>query len=210
MARTVSESKRAEGTGGRPGPAREDSLASRSRFSSVSEGKNGTQHGQGSEMKQSGGWVVPALEASRAVALMRLTMGALFIWVFFENLGKHLYSPGRYAGLIQFYIQKGAAPAFWKSIMAATAAHASIAAPLQGLTEIAFGVLLVLGLFSRPVALAAFAFLTSLWVSEWGTAWIWELLVPMMVCLTLALAPSGRAWGLDAWLKRRFPRYPFA
>jgi uncharacterized membrane protein YphA (DoxX/SURF4 family) len=164
----------------------------------------------GGEMNASGGRGIPALEAQYALALMRLTMGALFVWVFFENLGKHLYSPGPYAGLIRFYIQKGAAPAFWKSVMAATAAHASIAAPLQGLTEIAFGALLLLGLFSRPVALAAFGFLTSLWLSEWGTAWIWELLVPMMVCLSLALGPSGRTWGLDGWLKRRFPRYPFA
>jgi uncharacterized membrane protein YphA (DoxX/SURF4 family) len=160
-------------------------------------------------MKEPGGRVIPALEAPYALALMRLTMGALFVSVFFENLGKHLYSPGPYARLIRYYIEKGAAPAFWKSVMAATAANASIAAPLQGVTEIAFGVLLVLGLFSRPVALAAFAFLTSLWVSEWGTAWIWELLVPMMVCLALALGPTGRVWGLDGWLKRRFPGYPF-
>jgi uncharacterized membrane protein YphA (DoxX/SURF4 family) len=155
------------------------------------------------------GAAIAALGERYALALLRLTMGGLFVWVFFENMGKHLYSPGPYAALIRYYIQKGAAPGFWKSIMAATAANASIAAPLQGVTEIAFGVLLVLGLFSRPVALAAFGFLTSLWVSEWGTAWIWELLVPMMVCLALALAPSGRTWALDAWLARRFPRYPF-
>jgi uncharacterized membrane protein YphA (DoxX/SURF4 family) len=160
-------------------------------------------------MKEPGGRVIPALEAPYALALMRLTMGALFVSVFFENLGKHLYSPGPYARLIRYYIEKGAAPAFWKSVMAATAANASIAAPLQGVTEIAFGVLLVLGLFSRPVALAAFAFLTSLWISERGTAWTWELLVPMMVCLALALGPTGRVWGLDGWLKRRFPGYPF-
>ena len=40
---------------------------------------------------------------------------------------------------------------------------------------------LLLGLLTRPVALVAFLFLTSLWVSEWGTAWIWELLVPVIV-----------------------------
>jgi uncharacterized membrane protein YphA (DoxX/SURF4 family) len=157
----------------------------------------------------SGGGGVAAIEARFTLALMRLTMGALFVWVFFENLGKGLYSPAGYTGLIQFYIQKGTAPAFWKTIMALAAAHAPVAARLQGVMEIAFGVLLLLGLFSRPVALAAFGFLTSLWVSEWGAAWIWELLTPMAVCLAVALGPSGNTWALDTRIKCRFPRYPF-
>jgi len=188
--------------------AREHSVAPADLLSSVGEAATHGRNGKESERKEPGGRVIPAIEASMAVALMRLTMGSMFVWVFFENMGKHLYSPGPYAALIRHYIEKSTAPAFWKSVMAATAANASIAAPLQGFTEISFGVLLVLGLFSRPVALAAFGFLTTLWVSEWGTAWIWELLVPMAVCLVVALAPSGRTWGLDGWLKRRFSNYP--
>jgi uncharacterized membrane protein YphA (DoxX/SURF4 family) len=89
--------------------------------------------------------------------------------------------------------------------MALAARHASMAAPLQGLTEISLGVLLVLGLFTRPVALVAFAFLASLWVSEWGTAWIWELLVPVLASLALAVGGAGRTWGVDAFLARRRP-----
>ena len=89
--------------------------------------------------------------------------------------------------------------------MALVAAHASMAAPLQAITEISLGVLLVLGLFTRPAALVAFAFLTSLWVSEWGTGWIWELLVPVMVSLALAVGAAGRTWGVDAFLSRKRP-----
>jgi uncharacterized membrane protein YphA (DoxX/SURF4 family) len=80
-----------------------------------------------------------------------------------------------------------------------------MAAPLQAITEISLGVLLVLGLCTRPVALVAFAFLTSLWVSEWGTAWIWELLVPMMASLALVVGTAGRTWGVDAFLSRKRP-----
>lgn len=139
------------------------------------------------------------------LALVRLTIGAMFVWVFFENLGKGLYKPAGYASLINDYIENGNAPAVWKTIMALAASHASVAAPLQGVTEISLGVLLALGLFTRPVALVAFALLTSLWVSEWGTAWIWELLVPVLASLALAVGGAGRTWGIDALLARRRP-----
>jgi uncharacterized membrane protein YphA (DoxX/SURF4 family) len=129
----------------------------------------------------------------------------MFVWVFFENLGKGLYKPSGYAGLINDYIENGSAPAVWKSVMALAASHASMAAPLQGVTEISLGVLLVLGLFTRPVALAAFAFLSSLWISEWGTAWIWELLVPVLASLSLVIGGAGRTWGIDSFLARRRP-----
>jgi uncharacterized membrane protein YphA (DoxX/SURF4 family) len=90
--------------------------------------------------------------ARMGLALVRLTIGAMFVWVFFENLGKGLYTPSGYAGLIHDYIENSHAPAAWKSVMALAERHASMAAPLQGLTEISLGVLLVLGLFTRPVA----------------------------------------------------------
>ncbi len=150
-----------------------------------------------------------ALEAGQALALIRIGLGALFVWVFFENLGKGLYTPQGYADLINNYIAKGHAPQAWKSVMSLMASNAAVAAPLQAVTEISFGVLLVVGAVSRPVALAAGVFLTSLWVSEWGTAWIWELLFPMIAAFALALDTPGRTWGLDAWLARRFPQYPF-
>ena len=139
------------------------------------------------------------------LALVRLTIGAMLVWVFFENLGKGLYKPSGYAGLINDYIENGSAPALWKSVMALAAKHASMAAPLQGVTEISLGVLLLLGLFTRPVALVAFAFLSSLWISEWGTAWIWELLVPVLASLALVIGGAGRTWGVDSFLARKRP-----
>jgi uncharacterized membrane protein YphA (DoxX/SURF4 family) len=149
--------------------------------------------------------VADQLHARMGLALVRLTIGAMFVWVFFENLGKHLYTPSSYAALIRDYIENGSAPAIWKNVMELAASHASMAAPLQGLTEISLGVLLLLGLFTRPVALVAFAFLTSLWVSELGTAWIWELLVPLLASLALAVGAAGRTWGIDWFLARRRP-----
>jgi len=151
---------------------------------------------------------LPAVEPAVVLAILRVTLGVLFIWVFFENLGKGLYTAEGYAGLIEYYIGSGHAPAVWKSIMSVMVKHASIAAPIQGATELTFGICLLLGIVTRPAALGAFVFLTSLWISEWGTAWIWELLVPMVVALCLTLGAAGRRLAVDTVLAARFPQVP--
>ena len=148
-------------------------------------------------------------QAANGLAIVRLTIGAMFVWVFFENLGKGLYTPAGYAGLIHYYIKASHSPAAWKTVMGLAADHAAIAAPLQAMTEISLGVLLVIGLLTRPVALVAFLYLGSLWISEWGTAWIWELLVPVLASLGLAIGCAGRRWGVDAWLSQRWPSSPW-
>lgn len=144
-------------------------------------------------------------QAAAGLAIIRVTIGAMFVWVFFENLGKGLYTQAGYAGLIRHYIEAGHSPAAWKAIMGLAASNAALAAPMQAMTEISLGVLLIIGLLSRPAAAVAFLYLGSLWVSEWGTAWIWELLVPVLAALGLAVGRAGRAWGVDAVLARRNP-----
>jgi uncharacterized membrane protein YphA (DoxX/SURF4 family) len=147
--------------------------------------------------------------AANGLALVRITIGAMFVWVFFENLGKTLYTPAGYSGLIHYYIKAGHSPAVWKAFMAFAASHAAMAAPMQAALEISLGILLVIGLFTRPVAFIAFLYLGSLWVSEWGTAWIWELLVSVLASLGVAIGHAGRRWGADAWLSQRWPSSPW-
>jgi uncharacterized membrane protein YphA (DoxX/SURF4 family) len=153
--------------------------------------------------------VAKHLPAANGLAIVRLTIGAMLVWVFFENLGKGLYSPTGYAGLINYYIKTSHSPAAWKAVMGLAASHAAMAAPMQALTEISLGILLIIGLLTRPVAFVAFMYLGSLWVSEWGTAWIWELLVPVLASLALAVGRAGRAWGVDALLAQRWPSSPW-
>jgi uncharacterized membrane protein YphA (DoxX/SURF4 family) len=149
------------------------------------------------------------LPAANGLAIVRVTVGAMLVWVFFENLGKGLYTPAGYAGLINYYIKASHSPAAWKAVMGLAASHAAMAAPMQAVTEISLGILLVVGLLTRPAAFVAFLYLASLWVSEWGTAWIWELLVPVLASLGLAVGRAGRAWGVDALLARRWPFSPW-
>jgi uncharacterized membrane protein YphA (DoxX/SURF4 family) len=148
-------------------------------------------------------------DAANGLALVRITIGAMFVWVFFENLGKGGYTPAGYAGVINYYIKSSHSPAAWKWVMALMASHAAMAAPMQAATEISLGILLIIGLLTRPAAFVAFLFLASLWVSEWGTSWIWELLVPVLASLGLAVGRAGRAWGIDALLARRHPSSPW-
>ena len=143
--------------------------------------------------------------AANGLALVRVTIGAMFVSVFFENLGKGLYRPAGYAGLISYYIKASHCPSIWKGVMGLAANHAALAAPLQGTLEISLGILLVIGLVTRPAAFMAFLFLGSLWISEYGTAWIWELLVPVVASLGLTIGRAGRRWGVDAWLSQRWP-----
>jgi uncharacterized membrane protein YphA (DoxX/SURF4 family) len=143
-----------------------------------------------------------------ALAVLRVTLGALFVWVFFENLGKGAYTPSGYAGVIGFYLKNGHSPAAWKAVMSFMAAHASVVAPLQATAELTFGVCLASGTATRLVAAAAGGFLFTLWLSELGAAWIWELLMPVVVAFCVAATRAGRDWGVDALLARRYPTAP--
>lgn len=147
--------------------------------------------------------------AADGLAIVRIIIGAMLVSVFFENLGKGLYTPAGYAGLINYYIQHSHSPAAWKAVMGLVASHAAMAAPGQAVTEIGLGILLVIGLFTRPAAFVAFLYLGSLWVSEWGTSWIWELLVPVVAVLGVSVGRAGRRWGVDAWLAQRNPSSPW-
>ena len=117
----------------------------------------------------------------RALAVLRVALGAMFVWVFFENLGKGAYTPAGYKGVIDYYVKNGHSPAVWKELISVAAANA------------------------RVVAAAAGAFLFTLWVSELGTSWIWELGMPVIVAFSLAWARAGRTWGVDALIARRNP-----
>jgi uncharacterized membrane protein YphA (DoxX/SURF4 family) len=146
-------------------------------------------------------------EQQQALAVLRVALGAMFVWVFFENLGKGAYTPAGYKGVIDYYLKNGHSPGFWKAIMSVLAANARIVAPVQAMSELGFGVLLVSGAATRLVAAAAGAFLFGLWLSELGTSWIWELAMPIIVAFSVSWARAGRTWGLDALLARRIPRW---
>jgi uncharacterized membrane protein YphA (DoxX/SURF4 family) len=76
--------------------------------------------------------------------------------------------------------------------------------------ELGAGLALILGLASRAAALAALGqqlFLQLVYFSS--GRFMWEQPHEWVPLVILALVPSGRVWGLDARLSRRFDRWPF-
>ena len=144
-----------------------------------------------------------ASREQRALAVVRVVLGLMLLSTFFENLHKGAYTPAGYKGVVDYYLKSGSAPALWKGIEALLAGNARIAAPLQAMTELGLGVLLIAGAATRLAGLVAGLFLLSLWISELGTSWPWELALYVVAAFCVAYGRAGRTWGLDALLARR-------
>lgn len=138
--------------------------------------------------------------AEAAFAGLRILLGLLFLTVWASNLHKGLYGPAEYEGLIRRYIAEGNAPGFWKDVMRLVADHASVFARAQLVGELALGLLLVGGVVLRFSGLAAWAYLTSLWISELGVPgeWAWSLVFPAVIAFLVAILPESRILSLDA------------
>ncbi len=138
---------------------------------------------------------------------LRVTLAVLFLSVWASNLHKDLYSTDGYRNLIRTYVNTGSAPEPWKAVMRATADAAVVTSKAQLVTELAFGLLLLAGVATRPVAFAAALFLSSLWLSEIGVPheWIWSLVFPTLTAFAVSVLSAGRSLGLDHMLLDRAP-----
>lgn len=143
--------------------------------------------------------------AGAGLAIVRVIIGGELFSTFFENLHKGAYTAAGYAGVLNYYVRHSHSPEAWRHVLAIMASHSAMLAPMQAITEFSVGLLLILGLFTRPAALVAFLFLGTLWVTELGTSWIWELLPPFVASLGLLVGRAGRTWGVDAILVRKWP-----
>lgn len=79
--------------------------------------------------------------------------------------------------------------------------------------EVGSGLLLILGLATRGVALLDLGqqlFLALVYASS--NRWLFEQPHEYVPLIVLAIVPAGRMWGMDTWLLRRFPQlqhWPF-
>lgn len=122
------------------------------------------------------------------LVILRVFLGAVFITVFFENLAFIRYTPGGYERLVDRYAAQTHAPGFWSNgVMGFFADNSAIFSKLQAVTELSFGIALVIGFAAGFVGLAVFGFLLTLWFSQLGIFWIWELPGLMVVALAVGI-----------------------
>jgi hypothetical protein len=153
---------------------------------------------------------VRSLDGGRlAAAALRLALGALFLQVWLENLGKDLYTASGYAGLVRAYVRDGESPEPWKSLLRFAADHAAAFSTVQLAFELALALLLLAGVATRLAGTLAAAWLTALWISEIGVPgeWIWSLVFPALAAVCVAVWGAGRTLGADALLAGRLPRW---
>ncbi len=150
----------------------------------------------------------------RVVALLRITLGLLILFTWYDNLQKGVYTADGITGLFNYiFNDNGGGPAFYQSIIQNSILQAPGAfAVFQMVGEFLLGLgLLVGGLTPLAGAGAALFFFNLFLAYLGGNEWIWTYVLLTMAALTVTLTRSGRALGLDQLLlaRRGKPPYPF-
>jgi uncharacterized membrane protein YphA (DoxX/SURF4 family) len=139
------------------------------------------------------------------MALLRIILGLMFVDTWMANLEKDLYTPDGLEAFLRGQLNEDT-PGFYRSFIEDVIIPAkAVFAPFQLVTELAMGVVLVLGLLTRPAALGSFFFLLNTYLISIGTGeWAWGYYLPMSMSLAVFFAGAGRSLGLDNWLAKRF------
>jgi uncharacterized membrane protein YphA (DoxX/SURF4 family) len=148
-----------------------------------------------------------AYRSYRALACLRVLMGAIFLAVWADNLAKGLYSSHGWADFVTHYADTTKIGPYATFLHKVMIPHASLVAPGQLVTELLVGLCLVLGLFTPLAGLLGGIFQLNLLVATSGTRdWPGTYIALAAICLVVAVSQSGRTWGLDGRLARRRPR----
>ena len=143
---------------------------------------------------------------SIAVALLRITLGVIFLVTWADNLEKDLYTAdGLEAfldGLFDEESGNGSSFAGYKSFLDAVVIP--LAGPygvLQAVAEFTIGVALIAGVLTRLFSLMAVFFFFNLILSYFGgEEWIWTYVLLFMSAVTVFLGYGGRKLGVDQLL----------
>jgi uncharacterized membrane protein YphA (DoxX/SURF4 family) len=139
------------------------------------------------------------------MALLRITLGVMFIDTWMANLEKDLYTPDGLENFLRGQLNEDSLSFYRTFIEDVIIPAKSLFAPFQLVTELAMGIVLVLGLLTRPAALGSFFFLLNTYLISIGTGeWAWGYYLPLAISLTVFFSGAGRSIGLDAWLTKRF------
>ena len=149
--------------------------------------------------------------ARQATAILRITLGVILVVTWFKNLQDGIYTADGIVGLFNYlFNDNGGGPAFYRSLINGTILQVpGLFAVFQLVGELLLGLGLLVGLFTPLAALGAALFFFNLFLAYLGgSEWIWTYVLLTVSALVVALAQSGRAWGLDSLLLRRLGEPP--
>ncbi|MCZ0940301.1 MAG: DoxX family membrane protein [Caldilineaceae bacterium] len=149
--------------------------------------------------------------ARQATAILRITLGVILIVTWFKNLQDGIYTADGIVGLFNYlFNDNGGGPAFYRAIINGTILQVpGLFAVFQLVGELLMGLGLLVGLLTPLAAIGAALFFFNLFLAYLGgSEWIWTYVLLTVSALVVALAQSGRAWGLDSLLLQRLGEPP--
>jgi uncharacterized membrane protein YphA (DoxX/SURF4 family) len=140
------------------------------------------------------------------VAALRILLGMVFLTTWLSNLFKGFYTPN---GLLDFFTNiypQVNNPLSWYAsfITHLILPIRSVFAPFQLAAEFLLAIGLLLGVFTPIFSLAGIFFLLNTFLATLGHDWIWSYWIPIGILVVTFFSKAGRAWGIDAYLVKRF------
>ncbi len=146
---------------------------------------------------------------SVAVAILRITLGVIILATWWDNLDGGLYQGENFKGLLDWLGKSvadggnGGSLGWFHSLLdSVVAPNAGLVGGVQLVVELAFGLGLLLGLFTRLSSILAIGFFVSLFLAYFGgEEWIWTYVLLAAATLTVFLGYGGRKFGIDQALQ---------
>lgn len=145
---------------------------------------------------------------SIGVALLRITLGVIFLATWVDSLNKGLYTSEGLTGFLNWLADPngnaGGLGFYHAFIEAVVIPGSGIFGPLQMIVEFIMGVALLVGGLTRLFGLVAAFFFFNLFLAYFGGhEWIWTYVLLFISALAVVLGAAGRKWGLDNWLHQK-------
>lgn len=150
-------------------------------------------------------WLEEPKTALFWIALLRILLGILFIATWVENLDKDLYTPDGLQGFLEYQLNEDSLPWYESFIRDIIIPMRDVFAPFQLVSELALGLLLLIGLLTRPAALAGFFFVLNTYLISIGTGeWAWSYYMILASLALVGVTGAGQVIGVDTYLRSRY------
>lgn len=153
---------------------------------------------------------------SKAVALLRITLGVILLVTWVNNLNNDLYTASGLEGFFDWLFKpeaeggNGSTLGFYQSFLDTVIRPAAGPYALfQLVFEFALGVGLLIGFCTRFFSLSAIIFFFTIFLGYFGGAeWIWTYVLLIAAATTVFLGYGGRKLGVDEVLRNKLGDSP--